>query len=363
MDAATDAIKENGKTAIEHGSALDIDSEAGRRNMEALMGIASAYLSLAEEQMKNGASAAEMADSQARAVGAFIASAEAAGLTREAAAKLAAQFGMIPDDVATQISTPGADLSRQQIEDVTRAAKLVPGLTEAEVLAPGARPSKAEVDALVKSVGNVPGLTEAQIRTIANLYGVEVAKRELASVKDKTVTVRTVYRSVGSPMPAVADGGMFANTGAGLVQAFASGGMHTPRYVGNFRQPGFYPYAGKGGVIMNEEGSGPWELIVSGNPAKRRRSRWLLEEGARRLGGAVSWATAYADGGIHAPRYGSNYSPPASLMPTSSPAASGRDLLTATEMSQIARYMVSEFAAVVREPSVGVRPSVPLGGR
>lgn len=198
MDAATDAIKENGKTAIEHGGALDIDSEAGRRNKEALMGIASAYLALAEEQMKNGASAAEMADSQARAVGAFIASAEAAGLTREAAAKLAAQFGMIPDDVATQISAPGANLSRQQIEDVTRAAKLVPGLTEAQVLAPGARPSKAEVDAFVGSVKAVPGLTTAQIRTIADLYGVEQAKRAIAGVQGKSVTVTVNYQARGS---------------------------------------------------------------------------------------------------------------------------------------------------------------------
>ena len=198
MDAATEAIQKNGKTAIEHGSALDIDSEAGRRNKEALMGIASSYLALAEEQVKNGASAAEMADSQARAVGAFIASAEAAGLTREAAAKLAAQFGMIPDDVAIQISAPGANLSRQQIEDVMRAAKLVPGLTEAKVLAPGARPSKAEVDALVKSVGTVPGLTTAQISTIADLYGVEQAKRAIAGVQGKSVVVTVNYQARGS---------------------------------------------------------------------------------------------------------------------------------------------------------------------
>ena len=215
MDAATEAIKENGKTAIEHGAALDIDSEAGRRNKEALMGIASAYLSLAEEQMKNGASAAEMADSQARAVGAFIASAEAAGLTREAAAKLAAQFGMIPDDVATQISTPGANLSRQQIEDVTRAAKLVPGLTEAQVLAPGARPSKAEVDALVKSVGTVPGLTTAEIETIAILYGVEAVKRALSSIGNKDVYITTYRQEVilGSRVASGTRGGITRASG------------------------------------------------------------------------------------------------------------------------------------------------------
>lgn len=197
FDAATEAIKENGKTAIENGTALDINSEKGRKNKEALMGIASSYLALAEEQAKNGRSAAEMADSQARAVGEFIAAAEAAGLTREAAAKLAAQYGMIPDDVVTTISAPGANLSRQQIEDVTRAAKLVPSLTNAQVLAPGARPSKAEVDAFVGSVKSVPGMTTAQIRTIAELYGVEQAKRAIDSVSGKTVTVAVNYMARG----------------------------------------------------------------------------------------------------------------------------------------------------------------------
>ena len=47
---------------------------------------------------------------------------------------------------------------------------------------------------------------------------------------------------------------------------------------------------------MNEAGSGPWEGIVSGHPAKRPRSRVITEEIARRLGGDVQWR--FADGGF-----------------------------------------------------------------
>ena len=65
--------------------------------------------------------------------------------------------------------------------------------------------------------------------------------------------------------------------------------------------------AGGAGILWAEDGAGPWEAFLSGHPAKRRRSRWLLEETARRLGGSVNWATAYADGGIH---YAPSYSAP-----------------------------------------------------
>lgn len=56
--------------------------------------------------------------------------------------------------------------------------------------------------------------------------------------------------------------------------------------------------AGGTGVRWAEEGAGPWEAFISGHPAKRWRSRWLLQEVAARLGGQVAW-TSYADGGIH----------------------------------------------------------------
>ena len=67
--------------------------------------------------------------------------------------------------------------------------------------------------------------------------------------------------------------------------------------------------AGGTGVRWAEEGAGPWEAFISGHPAKRWRSRWLLQEVAARLGGQVAW-TSYADGGIHA-RYGDSYRAPA----------------------------------------------------
>lgn len=309
LESAIDAATES---AQKHGATLDINTEAGRQNRSALDQIASASLSVTAAQEKAGASAEEMAASTTRAREQFISVAQQMGMTEAAASRLANEYGLIPADVSTTFNTPGADVSQAEARDMTAAVKKIPSLAEATIRAPGARPSEAEVNAFVRSVGRVPGLTEAQIRTIADLYGVERARAALASVKDKSVTITTTYayrsmgavgRSFGGAAMASADGGMFEQSRFGLARAYADGGW--PRYAGSVgsMSPGIHPYAGKAGIIMNEEGSGPWEGIVSGHPGKRKRSRMITEEIASRLGGAVSWGAAYADGGMRGLQY------------------------------------------------------------
>ena len=192
------------------------------------------------------------------------------GMSAQKAGELATQYGLIPSDVVTEISTPGAVISKQQAADLNAQIAKIP-------------PSK-----------------RAEIITIANTQGAAAAQRAIDAVNSKTVTltVRQVWVQVGGPVKAsaVADGGMFTNTGQGLVRAFADGGF--PRYVGSIgsRTNGIYPYAGEAGVIMNEKDSGPWEGIVSGHPRKRKRSRLVASEIVHRLGGDVAWQMA--DGGV-----------------------------------------------------------------
>ena len=82
-----------------------------------------------------------------------------------------------------------------------------------------------------------------------------------------------------------------------MVRAFASGGISFRGQLPQIRA------AGGAGVQWAEEGAGPWEAFISGHPAKRKRSRFILEDVAARLGGYVSWGSRYADGGVHTPRY------------------------------------------------------------
>lgn len=247
IDAATEAIKENGQSAIDNGAALDINTEKGRENKSALDQIAAASLKLTDAQIKNGESAAVVAASTARAREQFVAAARQMGLTEAAANQLADSYGLIPRSVTTNVVANGLASTRSALASLDNQMRALDG-------------------------------------------------------RIVRIDVRQTTRQFTA-----ADGGVFDATPAGIVQTFAHGG-----FAGSFAtaQPQIRP-AGGAGVLWAEEGAGPWEAFISGHPAKRRRSRWLLEEVASRLGGQVSWATAYADGGIHAPvRYAPNYSPP-----------------------------------------------------
>ena len=311
--AMSDEVQAAGKTAEGAGKQAAAYREtlaAASVLTDAVGGTSEAFNTGVQKARELEEATGGVAAKQVQAVAEFRKAAEAADVTAAGAAALAVQYGLIPTDVATAITAPGSELSKEQVIALAGVLWKVPSLTEAKVLAPGARPSKAEVDEFVESVGDVPGMTTAQIRTIADLYGVEVAKREIASVQGKTVRVAVQYTASGNASYqgpggiTKADGGILHPTTAGLVEAFQHGGV----YQGSFgaAQPQIRP-AGGAGVLWAEEGAGPWEAFISGHPGKRRRSRWLLEEVASRLGGQVSWATAYADGGI---RYAPNYSPP-----------------------------------------------------
>ena len=293
LDDATAAIKEHGKAVLDASGGIDISTEKGRALKGALDDVASSSLSVIDGMVKAGEETGKTSAFQQRAAQDFIATATAMGMGQAQAIELARRYELIPDAVATAVSAPGAKLSDQQARELTSALMAVPALTSAQVLAPGARPSKSDVDAFVSSVGRVPGVTTAQIHTLASLYGVDQARQALASLRDKTVYVNVVslQRSTRMDKP-VADGGLFV--GAGLEQRFAAGG-----FMGSFQgQQSQIRPAGGTGVRWAEEGAGPWEAFISGHPAKRWRSRWLLQEVAARLGGQVAW-TSYADGGIH----------------------------------------------------------------
>lgn len=293
LDDATAAIKEHGKAVLDASGGIDISTEKGRALKGALDDVASSSLSVIDGMVKAGEATGKTSAFQQRAAQDFIATATAMGMGQAQAIELARRYELIPDAVVTAVSAPGAKLSDQQARELTSALMAVPALTSAQVLAPGARPSKSDVDAFVSSVGRVPGVTTAQINTLASLYGVDQARQALASLRDKTVYVNVVslQRSTGMDKP-VADGGLFV--GAGLERRFAAGG-----FMGSFQgQQSQIRPAGGTGVRWAEEGAGPWEAFISGHPAKRWRSRWLLQEVAARLGGQVAW-TSYADGGIH----------------------------------------------------------------
>ena len=69
-------------------------------------------------------------------------------------------------------------------------------------------------------------------------------------------------------------------------------------------QPGIKPVTQRG-ILMAEEGAGPWEAFISGHPGKVDRSKTIASDVVRMLGGQVSWnpderlIAAMASGGVY----------------------------------------------------------------
>lgn len=248
LTKATEAVKENGKN-------LDITTEAGRANQSALNGVASAALRVAEDNLKAGASTADVSEEMRLARAQFIETAKKMGASSVEAERMADEFGL----------TTGA------------------------------------VHRLSQAVKDVPSAKATQFSTNANaiISQVGALQRAIDRLRGKTVVIATQFSGPGAQYvrPGMigitsADGNMLTKTPAGIVRAYASGGFFDG-HIGA-QQPQVRPYAGPKGLLWSEEGSGPWEAFISGHPAKRDRSLRIWLDVGRRLGAIA----AHADGAV-----------------------------------------------------------------
>lgn len=236
---ATEAVEENGAT-------LDLSTEAGKANNDALTDLRAATLDQAAATLSLTGSIEQAAEKVEIGRQAFIDAATQMGLTQAEAEDLADSYGLIPEDVITYVEARGTETAKSAINGV--------------------------------------------IQTLNRLT-------------NKTVTIRTVYQSVGTPGALStstiggatrADGGIDEFRNGRHVQAMANGGMFDTS-LGAMR-PGVYPVT-KRGILMAEDGAGPWEAFISGHPQKKHRSRAIADETVARLGGEIVWRK-FADGGI-----------------------------------------------------------------
>lgn len=107
-DAVTSAIEENGTT-------LDITTEKGRANQDALDGIAAAGWDLIESMQANGSTSEELQGTMQATRDRFIEVAGQFGITADEASALADQMGLIPENVNTVAQF--TDNASSQIQD------------------------------------------------------------------------------------------------------------------------------------------------------------------------------------------------------------------------------------------------------
>lgn len=108
IDGAAAAAKGSKKT-------LDISTEAGRTNAEALDGIASSGLKLAQTLVDGGGTQKQFRDQLVRTRSDLIKAGERFGLTRGQARRYADSILKIPSKATTRVSAPGVQSSRESV--------------------------------------------------------------------------------------------------------------------------------------------------------------------------------------------------------------------------------------------------------
>ncbi|HWI42007.1 MAG TPA: hypothetical protein VNS81_00200 [Nocardioides sp.] len=231
---------------------------------------------------------------------AFIKEGVAAGFSAERMRDRANAIGLTPKLVVTTLRDIGWDEARIKAWQAKQAFDSLPKDVRAKIHADGIPQTMAQVDALVHKYG----LTEKERRALIRLMDhasptIQAILAALRNVKDKTVTVTTVFRRKGAPSTTGtsgrsrndvgtndADGGFHVDG----VKQFADGGYGVDgRYYARTPQI----VAGGANILWGEEETG-WEAYISGKPGMRERNIAILQEAARRLGASV---TGFADGG------------------------------------------------------------------
>jgi hypothetical protein len=99
LDDTDAAIKENGKTATKNGQELDLTTQKGRDNAKALLDQAAKAKQVAKSNLEQGDSLKSLRAGMADARAQFIENARRMGLSKEAAAKMADEFGLTKTEV------------------------------------------------------------------------------------------------------------------------------------------------------------------------------------------------------------------------------------------------------------------------
>lgn len=322
IDDATASIKENGRT-------LDQGTEKGRANQASLDQIADRANTLSEAYLNSNASQKTMTQDAVAARKAFVDTAVAMKMPKDAAQALAEQLIKIPDKKATEVSNnagPGGKPSKDAagyVEILNQMNQTFPS-----TLTNNAPAATAKVNPYLAALGLVPrtvpsvvtntapaaqkriqdyhtvlGLTPPTKSTTVSTPGATGAAGSVENLlgllgnlpPSKTVTVTTRYVTVGTPAqkqradtkghtPTNADGGYYPR---GMYPSYADGKLPSQATIA--------PGKG-GGMVQWAEGETGGEAFIPLSPSKRGRSTEILTQVADAFGFGL--VRSFASGGF-----------------------------------------------------------------
>lgn len=116
-----DTLDKTNATIAENGRTLDKKTEAGRENRRALIDLRDGIFEYAAAELEAGASTEDVSRSLGEQRRAFMDAAEAAGYTETQAERLADAYGLIPEDIITDVSAKGVDSTKNELDSIDRS--------------------------------------------------------------------------------------------------------------------------------------------------------------------------------------------------------------------------------------------------
>jgi hypothetical protein len=111
-----DAMASGAEDIAKNGKGLDLHTAVGKANQQTLIDMASAANSLRDAQIAAGGSTADITAKQEAARAKFIEAATAAGMGKDAAARLATQYGLVPKNVDTYVQAHNVEETKAQLQ-------------------------------------------------------------------------------------------------------------------------------------------------------------------------------------------------------------------------------------------------------
>ena len=310
IDDASASIKENGET-------LDLRTEKGRANDDALRTLAATTIAATAETFNLSGSMDAATAKMDEGRKAFIKAAEAAGLSAEGAAALADQLGLIPEDTEAVIRQTGATEATAQVAGLKDVIFRLDGKV-VTVEEEGADPSKGRVVKLDGTIFGLKGKTVEVKEIGSNAAGERVVsfKGKIYTLSGKTVAVQeTGANSSAARVEGLRSriAGLQSKTvRVNVMTAYSTTGSVYRSQVPSVRRAGGGPVFGPGtttsdsipALLSNDE-----HVLTASDVQKAGghdaiyRMREAIQAGAARFadGGAVK-AAGFASGGAVAGR-------------------------------------------------------------
>jgi hypothetical protein len=198
IDSVTQSVKDN-------GTGLDDNTEAGRKNNQSLLDLASSVTDLAAKQAAAGASADDLTGTMQVGRDAFISAAEAAGATADQASALADKYGLIPADVKTTITALGTTAAISGAAAVKSALDQLPDVKTVRIQLSGDQGLKVSASTIARASGGVlPGAPSKRDNML-----IAAASGEFVVNSEQTTKHRALLEAINNgTLPGYSSGGM-----------------------------------------------------------------------------------------------------------------------------------------------------------